>query len=187
MASTDYVSVPSKLIAGVTLSPYSSSGSSLGEVLSAIVVAFEDVITFVEPPQDAQGIEDARWWGANAVIQAVLAEHSADVINALWRESRNPSGTQIRGRGTRNRGAVLADTEYDAFLIRPNDTTLPKYFYVPRGLVLQVGSIKYEHRGEEREGAAVHILAMHDSTNGQPFYYGDPDDNENPFPTLPLP
>lgn len=181
MATTDLAQVPSKLFIPSGGS-YTAGGTSLGEIVAAIILDVEDVYDFFGKP-DVDGITDASQVESNALVQVQLGENSATVRQKLFLNRVDGAGKTVQGHGSRSMGKILADGDYLTLQIRPDTVATKAHAYFPRALVLKVGQWQWRTRTGYREGAVVHFMALSDPAgSNSPWYEGDP---ATDFPTPP--
>lgn len=151
---------------------YTSGGVYLGPKLSVIPVHLVKNFSKQMSTKSGPAGAEARYLGIDGTFEVKLSRPSNAVRDFLFNDAF-ASGVLKPAVSDVPYGHRVPADWYHKIVIRPLDATHP-FLYFPRALVAAVGPLVYGARVKLREAQTITVEAYHDTTDGQPWYYGNP-------------
>lgn len=162
---------------GLSPSQYASGGTDLGESLSAKPVAFQHDVELLKRQKSNGFYSGARVFGTNVMLEIVLANRSAAVLNLMMQGRTVSASTMYRGFITYPFGNVIAHgSDNSSYLrclqIRPSTATYPS-LVIPRAICVAAGPVTFDQSDVLHDATVLTIVGLWCPTYNDVVGYGD--------------
>lgn len=149
---------------------YTTGGTNLGLLGSGHLIGFNKDVELLSKAPTGSQYTDARILGMNLIYEIIILNRATAVMNLMF---DGESATDIfEGYNSYLLGHPVGASQTSKLLLRPTTATNP-YLYIPRALVIDLGPIQFDHRGELQEATRLTLVALLDTSRDSAYSYGD--------------